>query len=216
SAALGTMQELLDTTNEPEPDSRLPKQHAPFGSRARGVKNPAWLVWREFHRLRHPKSRFSRRGVPRGADSYVIPAAPVGAEEALGAVLSVWIAYEMIRETLFTNDGVPLTYTLADALLTLRKAETNGHSGRPIAESTKQTVGQRLRDELGVFMLHAVDTIRAEEAARAERKALLRKPIEPHVKPFSERSTREPEKGQPQRNEPTGHSFAHFLATEGA
>src|SRR5436309_8963102 len=56
-AALDTIQELLDTTNEPEPDSRLPKQHAPFSSRARGVKNPAWLVWREFHRLRHPKSR---------------------------------------------------------------------------------------------------------------------------------------------------------------
>src|SRR4029450_12080806 len=218
-AALATMQELLDTANEPEPDSRLPKKGALLGSTSRGPKNPAWLVWREFYRLRHPRSRFSRRGVRRGVGeaSVVIPQKAVSAEEALTAALTVWIASEMAGDMFFVNDGAPLTYALADAVLRLRQLETNGHDARPIAASTKQTVGQRLRDELGVFFIRATEAIRAEEQARAARKAVLRQPIAPRLPPAkAQRSEQDSQKGKLQRDEPTGRSFAHFLATDGA
>ncbi len=188
TAALATMQELLSIADEPEPPSSFPKKHASLSGKRRGQKNPAWLVWREFHRLRHPKSKFSRRGVPLGSkggftgESIVVPQEPVSAEEALTAALSVWIAYEIIGSSLFVNDGAPLTFLLADSVLRLRKLETNGYTRRAIAESTKHTVGQRLRDELGAFFIRATEAIRVEEAARVARKAVMRKPIEPKVR----------------------------------
>ena len=182
SAALATMQDLLNIANDPEPESTFPKQGATLGSKQRGRKNPAWLVWREFRRLRRPAPKLYKRGGPHSTGVYE-PATPVGAEEALTAVLSVWLAYSMIGEQIFVNDGAPLTFALADSVLRLRRLPSNGHSIVPIAESTKRTVGQRLREELGVFLTLVVDTVRAEEAARLERKALMQTPIEPRERP---------------------------------
>jgi hypothetical protein len=218
-AALVTMQELLNLAEEPEPDSRLPKKGALLGSASRGPKNPEWLVWREFYRLRHPRSRSSRKGVRRGVGeaSAVIPQHAVRAEEALTAALTVWIGNEILREGLFVNDGAPLTYALADAVLRLRQLETNGHDAIPIAASTKKTVGQRLRDELGVFFMRAIEAIRVEEQARAARKAVLRQPIVPKLRPENaQRNEQDSQKGKPQRNGTSQRSFAHFLATDGA
>ena len=181
SAALATMQDLLNIADDPEPELTLPKQGEVISSKRRGKKNPAYLVWREFRRLRRPAPKLYKRGGPHSKGVYE-PATPVGAEEALTAVLSVWLAYSMIGEQIFVNDGAPLTFALADSVLTLRRRATNGHTIVPIAESTKQTVGQRLREELGVFLTLAVETVRAEEAARLSKEAAMARPIQPRTK----------------------------------
>jgi hypothetical protein len=205
-AAKATMQAMLDIADEPEPPSRLRKSGTFSSDNLKGAKNPAYLVWREFYRLRHPRPWF-KRGRRDTPDPVASPQEPVSAWEALKSVVTMWLAYELIGHQLFVNDGLPLTYALADSVLRLRKLEVTGRPSnttpnRPIASSTKQIVGQRIRDELGVFLIHATEAVKAEEDVRRARQAALYKPIEPRARLAPVEDVPEAEQSPPAREPP--------------
>jgi hypothetical protein len=196
--ALDVIRELIEPGEEPV--NRTTRRWQPADQIGkRGNWNVDYLVWKRLMLLRHPLLEPDHGGCRPGQKRPMRRRPPVAPEEVLREVLAIFLLNEMHPEFL-KDDSKPLSVQVARSVFKLRPSGRSNTNSKIPSYTACVAFGERVRNSsVWLFMMKNLETIKAEDRARVERKQKMYEPMTPKIKPRpqSQRLLPEPQKPRP-------------------